>query len=289
MSAQVAVTGVGPVSALGIGRADYLAGLEKGAQAGGADVPLQGFRVEDYLESQKGYLDRASGFLFAAAALSLEDAGLDPASANRTRFATAAGSVHGCLSTMRAFFQDVAAKGPRFAKPVLFPHAYHNTPLSLLCIEYGLRGPSSHFSSGPEAGLQAIAWAAEQIALGRADLALAGGFEALCGLALTDGPAGEGAAMLVLESPEHARGRGAAVHAVLEPSAAGEGGDAAPDTLDVRAPAGPRTLRLRELLGDTGGASGPLAAAAGVLLLPAGGSALVGRPGSFGGLVLRAP
>lgn len=260
---RVVITGLGPVSAIGIGRREFAEGLACGDDgiteltlfaderlAGLLVAELPEFALKDYFTKPKGYLDRATQLGFAAAVLALEDAGLPPEAVGGPRHGIALGTAAGCLETAGKFFADFLAKGPRFVKPILFPHTYANTTISMLAIEYGLAGPHLAFASGLVSGAQAIVAAADQIRLGRADLMLAGGVEALSSEWLSglqaDGQlspggssrpgmcapfdaghngmvAGEGAAILVLEEFEHAAGRGATILAEL----AGDGSAAA--------------------------------------------------------------
>lgn len=252
---RVVITGVGPVSALGIGREPFLTALaaarsgiapithfDTGKYAAKLGAEVKGFHVEDYLESPKGYLDRATELAFAALALAIEDANLDLNALERSRIALMLGSATGSQDTANTFFAGFLEKGPRLVKPLLFPHTYSNTAISMLAIEYKLDGPHLNFASGQVASSQALVAAYDTLRAGRADLAFAGGFEALnepnfaaCALrdwlATPDGAGieacrpfdrgrngfvlGEGAGILVLEELGHARRRGATIYAEL--------------------------------------------------------------------------
>ena len=239
---RVAVTGAGPVSAIGIGCEAFFDAL-KNARSGLAPIslfaldglPVGGitdFNVEDYLETPKAYLDRSSEFAFAAMNLAMADAGLDTDSPARRRTGLVLGSAYGSLGTMELFFNDVLDKGARFAKPFLFPHTYSNTAISLLAIEYGLTGPHLNFASGYVSAANAIIAGYDLVRAGRADIVLAGGYESLSeamlkgylagGVLRSDAARehggmipGEGAGIVVLEELEHARAREAHVYAEL--------------------------------------------------------------------------
>ena len=290
MNQRVVITGIGPVSAIGVGREAFATALTAGKNgfirepltATSAEsawtAPIRDFHVEEFLESQKAYLDRSSQFAFAAAALALEDAGLTPS----PDMGIILGTAYGSMETMLAFYDGVLEKGPRFAKPFLFPHAYANTAISLLAIEYGLKGFHLCLASGFTAGAAALAEAYAQIRTGRSTVILAGGCDALspallqgCRLAgwLANGSdtvpdphstggiiPGEGAAILVIEAREHALARGAIPLAEITDIA--WSGCPSDDSCGRPLPDNPPGSGIRQLLGETFGADGALQACA---------------------------
>lgn len=266
---DVVITGVGPVSALGVGREATRSALELGTSGIGAitlfdadgqpstqAAEVRDFTVEEILDTRQTYLDRASSFALAATQLALDDAGLV-----REEVADAAlyyGSAFGCTNTMSLFFEDLATKGPRLVKPFLFPHTYLNTPISLLAIEFGIAGYHACYASGSVAAGCAMMDAFDRIRAGRCELALAGGTDAIS-LAAYEGftelgllspgegaveqcapfsserngfVMGEGAVTFVMESREHAEGRGARILGEIS-GAALAGGTAADGNADA--------------------------------------------------------
>ena len=248
MASEVVITGVGPVSAIGIGREDFFGGLAEGrvgirpaenldtsGLASKLAAECLDFVIEDYLESEKTYLDRTSELALAGCHLALEDAGLDARAMDHERIGLSLGTGYGCLKTMYEYYARVAAKGPRFASSVLFPHSYANTPASLVSIEYRIMGPTNTVCTGATSALSAIAYAFDLLRHDRIDAMLAGGVDSLSqplleGLAaqhrLSPGDAGEeaarpfdaerngfvlgeGAGLLLLERGECAEQRGA--------------------------------------------------------------------------------
>ncbi len=228
---RVVITGMGPVSAIGMGREAFFAALREGRTGIGEITAFDtagyrstraalvaDFNVADYLESQKNYLDHASELAYAAMSLALEDADLDAKTMAGASAGLMLGSAFGNLATMSLFFGDYLQKGPRLVKPVLFPHTYSNTTISLLAMDYNLSGYQVNYSAGSVSSGCAIAAGYDLIRLGRASLVFAGGFEGFCeplfagcdrsGAGFT---LGEGAGILVLEEVEHARARGARI------------------------------------------------------------------------------
>ncbi len=218
----VVLTGLGPVSVLGIGRAAWQQALARGAAplaslpAGGATAEVRDFDQDALLPSVKTYLDRTSAFTLAAGQLALADAGMTPDRRDRWRMGVVLGSEFGCLQTLQTYTAALQQKGARLANPLLFSHSYVNTPTSLAAIEFGLGGHHGSFA-GAGAGRQALESAIDALRLGRADLLLAIGVEAISAPldralraegALAHGVLGEGACAVVLERADTAAARG---------------------------------------------------------------------------------
>lgn len=237
-SRAVVITGLGPISAIGIGREDFHAGILGGREGCREPQRLQGdwpvlpqlaecldFVVEDYLESEKTYLDRCSEFLLASCALALEDAGLDWRELDHPRFGLSVGTAFGCLDSMHNVTARVQAKGLRFASPMIFTHSFANSPASLAAIEYKIEGPVSTVTAGGTSGAEALRYGLDLVRRGRAEVVLAGGVDVLSEALLAalnsagglsdEAVPGEGACLFLLESAEHAADRGAKVHAEL--------------------------------------------------------------------------
>lgn len=235
---RVLAAGVGPISAIGVGREDFTEGLAEEREGirevhsfnpAAYDYNLAAecldFAVEDYLDSEKTYLDRCSELTLAACALALEDAATESGDVPPERVGLALGTAYGALDSMWAHTERVQSRGVRRASSVLFLHSFANTPTSLASIEFDIRGPVATFCSGMTSSGAALQFGGDLIADGRADLVLAGGVDALSETlyaALDDegriGPdfiPGEGAAFLALASPERLEASGAAPLAEL--------------------------------------------------------------------------
>jgi 3-oxoacyl-[acyl-carrier-protein] synthase II len=270
---RVVITGLGPLSALGIGRDAFRAAIEADQSAIApaaridtsecdaslaAEVP--DFDVQELLESRKAYLDPSSKYALGAVALALRDAGLDER--QRESAGICLGTTFGSMETLGMFFEGFLEKGPRFVKPFLFQHTYANTAIGLAAIEFGLRGDHLNFAGAFTAGAQAIAAAYDLISSGKADRVVAGGYDALSdylyagldAMGQDDLVPGEGAGAIVLEEEESARARGATIHArIRDIEMAGD-----PNASILEPLAGECTIALKELTGETFAASAPL-------------------------------
>ncbi|MGW1172160.1 beta-ketoacyl-[acyl-carrier-protein] synthase family protein [Kitasatospora sp. NPDC002543] len=202
-------------------------------------------------------LDRSQQAALVAAAEAWADAGsprVDP-----DRLASAVGTGIGGIRTLLKEDDALEAAGARRVSPRTVPMLMPNAAAALISIEYGARAGVYTPVSACSSGAEAIALAAGLIRAGEADVVIAGGTEAAItpitvagfaqALALsrhTAEPASasrpfaadrsgfvlsEGAAVVVLESAEHAAARGARVHAVLA------GAGVAADAHHITAPA----------------------------------------------------
>ncbi|MCB1034525.1 MAG: hypothetical protein KDD47_11900, partial [Acidobacteria bacterium] len=171
------------------------------------------------------------------------------------------GTVFGSVHTISAFDRRALEAGPIYAKPLDFANSVINAAAGQTAIWHGLPGTNSTICAGTTSGLQALLYGADLIRAGRAEVLLAGGAEELClesflGYQRTGRVAGsrngrppnavpfaaerngfllsEGAALMVLESEESARSRGARILGRLlgggnafDPSRGVDGGSAA--------------------------------------------------------------
>ncbi|MGF7147603.1 3-oxoacyl-[acyl-carrier-protein] synthase II [Sphingomonas zeicaulis] len=178
-----------------------------------------------------------------AAGQALEDAGLvDASEEERFRMGCSIGSGIGGLPGIESESLVLANKGPRRVSP----HFVHGRLINLISgqvsIKYGLMGPNHAVVTACSTGAHAIGDAARMIALGDADVMLAGGAEgAICPIGIAgfaqaralstqfnDQPEkasrpydkdrdgfvmGEGAGVVCLEEYEHAKARGAKIYA----------------------------------------------------------------------------
>lgn len=194
-------------------------------------------QVMDPKEARKA--DRFVHLAMAAAAQAMDQAGLESAPGDAFRAGVIIGSGIGGMLTFEEQHSKLVARGPRAVSPLFIPMMISDMAAGLVSIRYGFRGANFCTVSACASGGHAIGAAFDQIRLGKADVMLSGGAEAavspmaLSGFAnmkalssRNDEPhrasrpfdrdrdgfvLGEGAGVLVLESEEHARARGAAV------------------------------------------------------------------------------
>jgi 3-oxoacyl-[acyl-carrier-protein] synthase II len=191
-----------------------------------ADLPAAPWR-----RFRPGRMDRASTVLYHALAEALEEAGLT-AVTREPDPVVALGTTLGGMRSGQRYHEAYVRKGPARARPSLvLDHLAHCQPLALMR-EFSLGGTPRVFSNACAAGANAVGYGFRAIRDGRADLAICGGYDALCEFAFAGFHAlqalttescrpfdrhrsglalGEGAGVLVLEAWDRAESRGARI------------------------------------------------------------------------------
>jgi 3-oxoacyl-[acyl-carrier-protein] synthase II len=184
-------------------------------------------------------MDRFTQFAVAACMQAIANAHLEINGSNRDRIGVTIGSGIGGLGTLFDQMQVFSERGPSRVSPFLIPMMLPDTAAGMVAIYLGVRGPNMAIVTACATGTNAVGEATELIRRGQADVMLAGGSEAaivpiaMAGLSVmsalstrNDDPQrasrpfdlhrdgfvmGEGAAILLLESEEHAQARGASI------------------------------------------------------------------------------
>jgi 3-oxoacyl-[acyl-carrier-protein] synthase II len=224
-------------------------------------------------------IDLFTLYAFKAAKEALEQAGWLPESQKeRDRTATVIATGIGGFPVITEAKSTLDSRGPRRLSPFVVPAFLANLAAGNISIRYGFRGPIGTPVTACAAGLQAIGDAIRMIRSGEADVALAGGTEAcvdrlaIGGFAAAralstrnDAPQeasrpfdrdrdgfvmGEGAGLMVIETLDHARARGA--EPLAEISGYGTSADAWHLTAGPEDGSG-AALAIRAALGQHGG------------------------------------
>ena len=182
-------------------------------------------------------MDPVVRYALVAVDEALANSGLEINDGNRTRIGVAIGSGIGGVKTLLDNHDALTKGGPRRVSPFTIPMCISNMPAGSVSIRYGLMGPNLCHVSACASGSHAIGESAALISRGAADVMIAGGTEApIVGITVSGFAAmkalstrnleperasrpfdsgrdgfvlGEGAGIMVLESLEHARARGA--------------------------------------------------------------------------------
>jgi 3-oxoacyl-[acyl-carrier-protein] synthase II len=189
---RVAVTGIGAITPIGLGREGLLSGLraEKSAvrtltrfdpsiwrSHNAAEV--DDFHPTDFMEAKKAKrFDRFSHFSVACAKLAMEDAGLDMATENRERIGAMMGSALGGIRFAEEQLGVFLGQGVKSVDPTLALNVFTGAASCNIAIEMGVQGPNSTNGMSCASGTIAVGDAFRAIRDGYADVMFAGGSEA---------------------------------------------------------------------------------------------------------------
>lgn len=286
---HAAVTGFGMVTAAGLGTSATWEALLAGRSSADHVPELAGMPVNfayqarefdgDALLGRRSAwrLDRGTQMALVATGEALELAGLDSKEWDGTRVGVVLSTALGGVTTWERESARLREHGPGMISPLLIPMSVVNMTAGHVAAAHGARGPNFAPATACASGTTALGAARDLLRAGLCDVVIAGGAEAsLTPLVAasfakmgalstrTDDPAtasrpfdvardgfvlAEGASVLVLERPEHARARGARPYAYL--SGYGASADAGHATRPDPEGAGAE-LALRAALRDAG-------------------------------------
>ena len=258
---RVVVTGLGLISPVGNnveeGWKNLLAGksgianitkFDASAYACRFAGEVKGFQVEDYFAAKEArHMDAFIHYGLAASIQAIRDSGIPTneqlGAEEAERIGCLVGSGIGGLPLIEETKAELEKRGPRRITPFFVPASIINMISGHVSIMFGFQGPNLAIVTACTTGLHSIGVAGRMVALGDADVMVAGGSEATVsplgvgGFAAAralstrnDDPAtasrpwdkdrdgfvlGEGAGVVVLEELEHAKRRGAKIYAEL--------------------------------------------------------------------------
>jgi 3-oxoacyl-[acyl-carrier-protein] synthase II len=254
---RVVLTGLGALTPVGNTTEEFWAALKQGKSGIG---PISKFDATGYPTRIAGevrnfdegkYIDKKEArrldpylkYALATSVMAVEDAALDPARVDATRFGVLIGSGIGGITTLIEGEDARRTKGFDRVSPFVVPMLIINMAAGLVSMRFGAKGPNSSVVTACATGNHAIGDAFKIIERGDADVMIAGGAEAMivpltiagfCSMKAmstrNDEPekasrpfdagrdgfvCGEGAGVVVLEALEHAVRRDARIYAEI--------------------------------------------------------------------------
>ncbi|MGD9765218.1 MAG: beta-ketoacyl synthase N-terminal-like domain-containing protein [Candidatus Binatia bacterium] len=254
-AAPIAVTGIGVVSPIGVGAAQFWGALCAGRSGVTAvddamraetlprlSAAVRGFASREFISSpHHRRMDGLSRFIVAACRMALDDAAV-PRDTASERMGIVVGSALGDVRDSTQHLNRVFLHGPAAVSPMLFPNLVLNAPASYAAMVLGATGVNLTVAQSEVSGEAAIALGCDLVRSGQADVVLAGGGDQIAPIVVDAARRagalagqrggrewsspydaersgvvfGEGAAILVLEPLARARERGAAIYACIE-------------------------------------------------------------------------
>lgn len=204
---------------------------------------VKDFDVKQYMDPKAARrMERFSQFAVAAARQALEDSGLNMEKEDPYRVGVCVSSGIGSLQAIEREHVKLLEKGPGRINPLLVPLMISNMAAGNVSIQFGLKGKCINVVTACATGTHSIGEAMRSIQHGEAEVMVAGGsescitplgvagFTSLTALSTSEDPKrasipfdaerngfvmGEGAGVVVLESLDHAKARGAKIYAEL--------------------------------------------------------------------------
>jgi 3-oxoacyl-[acyl-carrier-protein] synthase II len=188
---RVVVTGIGPITASGIG-VDELRSRLRCGRSPVADVTLfdstpfrshmaaeVAFDPTAYMDAKQARrLDRFVQFALASTKLAVADARLDPGSLDPNRVGIQMGSAMGGIAHAEVQLRNFVERGAKGIDPRLATTTFAGAASCHVAIEYGFTGPNTTNAMSCAAGTIAIGEAARLVREGVVDVAIAGGVDA---------------------------------------------------------------------------------------------------------------
>jgi nodulation protein E len=245
---RVVITGLGAICSLGRNVQEFWSSLSQGAPGIGPielvdrtrlrfsnAAEVRGYRTEDYFaDSKAGILDRFAQFGLIATHEAVQASGISWSAQLKECAAIVTGSAMGGQSTEDEAFADLYMRQKSRCNPLAIPRIMTNALTSQISMAYGITGPGFTLSTACSSSNHAIGQAFQMVRDGAVDVAIAGGSEAPLSLGNlkaweamrvvsqdTCRPfsksrngliLGEGAGILVLESIDLAKARGAKIY-----------------------------------------------------------------------------
>ena len=251
---RVVLTGLGALTPVGNTTEEFWSALKQGKSGIGPITrfdasayptriagEVRGFDEGKYVDRKEARrLDPYLKYAIATSVMAVEDAALDPARVDGTRFGVLIGSGIGGITTLIEGEDVLRTKGVDRVSPFVIPMLIVNMAAGLVSMRFGAKGPNSSVVTACATGNHAIGDAFKIIERGDADVMIAGGAEAMivpltiagfCSMKAmstrNDEPekasrpfdagrdgfvCGEGAGIVVLESLEHAVRRDARIY-----------------------------------------------------------------------------
>ena len=189
---RVVVTGLGAVTAIGIGAEAFWNSLKAGQI--GIDritqfdtekfkvklaAEVKDFKAADFMDVKSARrMERFSQFAVAAAKEALADSGLDLTKEDPYMAGCAIGSGIGSLQSVEREYNRMITKGPNMVNPLFVPMMISNMAAGNVAIQCGLKGKNINIVTACASGTHNVGEAFRTIAHGDADIMLAGGAEA---------------------------------------------------------------------------------------------------------------
>lgn len=189
---RVVITGLGPVTPVGIGKEKFWNSLVEGVSGisyitkfdtedytSKIAGEVKDFQPENFMDKREARkMDRFTQFAVAGTKLAIEDSGLDIEKIDSKRAGVILGSGIGGIETFEIEHTKLMEKGPKRISPFFIPMMISNMAPGQISMIFGFKGPSFAITTACASGSHAIGEAFRTIERGGADIIVSGGSEA---------------------------------------------------------------------------------------------------------------
>ncbi len=242
---MIAITGIGIISSLGMGRESLVSGFfEKRSGLLKSDKYFLGkcrdFSVKNYLPALKSRkMSKFSQLALCSAIEAVEDSGISVNDDNSFRIGIFVGTGLSSTESTDSFYEGLLKDGPLGCNPIIFPETVQNIAASHISIHFGIKGPNVTFSQDNLSSELALFYAMELLNSNMIDAAIVSGADELNNASITGFSAmnalsknnsvgmvpfdkrrsgiiiGEGGATVVLERIENAKKRNTNIYSEI--------------------------------------------------------------------------
>lgn len=196
---RVVITGIGPITPIGIGKKKYWDSLIEGKSGIGKitcfdaedfSVKIAGqvddFCPEDYMDKKQAKkMDRFAQFAVAGTEIAIKDSEMNLDKIDKKRVGVIIGSGVGGIQTFEKEHTKLLEKGPKRISPFFIPMMISNMAPGQVSMFFGFKGPSFTITTACSSGTHAIGESFRMIQNGTADIIITGGSEAsVCPMAV---------------------------------------------------------------------------------------------------------
>ncbi|QAT62565.1 beta-ketoacyl-[acyl-carrier-protein] synthase II [Acidilutibacter cellobiosedens] len=196
---RVVITGIGPITPIGIGKEKYWNSLIEGKSGIGKitcfdaedfSVKIAGqvddFCPEDYMDKKQAKkMDRFAQFAVAGTEIAIKDSEMNLDKIDKKRVGIIIGSGVGGIQTFEKEHTKLLEKGPKRISPFFIPMMISNMAPGQVSMFFGFKGPSLDITTACSSGTHAIGESFRMIQNGTADIIITGGSEAsVCPMAV---------------------------------------------------------------------------------------------------------
>ncbi len=196
---RVVITGIGPITPIGIGKEKYWNSLIEGKSGIGKitcfdaedfSVKIAGqvddFCPEDYMDKKQAKkMDRFAQFAVAGTEIAIKDSEMNLDKIDKKRVGVIIGSGVGGIQTFEKEHTKLLEKGPKRISPFFIPMMISNMAPGQVSMFFGFKGPSFTITTACSSGTHAIGESFRMIQNGTADIIITGGSEAsVCPMAV---------------------------------------------------------------------------------------------------------